>query len=133
MVQNIDIKNTETALEHLGITYRSFSCRKGTIYFCTIPSTGVIFDLECRQNGAFRLWKFVGSTTSVDTGKRYEYRMPEKPHTAIGAEITNEGDISVYVEHVIAENEPQPVQCMERILAGYTEMISRMTFENSVR
>lgn len=119
----------EAALNRLGITHRDLPCRNGEFYFCTIPSTGTTFDLQCGEDDTIRLWRFVDTTSLSKAGMRCEYRKPSHPHTVIGLEVTDEGDVSLYAEQRIDGNAPQRESRIVRMIEGYTSMVSNMDFE----
>ncbi len=119
----------EAALNHLSIHYRELPYRDGAFYFCKI-SDGLTFDLQLRDNGTIKMWRFVGTAPISNAGVRYEYRKPEYPHIAIGVEVTDEGDVSFYAEQDISVDNSRREERIFKMIKGYTELITRFSFEN---
>lgn len=116
-------------LNRLGISYRGFSCGKGAFFYCKIPTDGYTFDLQYDEDGTIRLWRFVGTAPISKAGKRYECRKPNYPHTAVGIEVTDEGDLSFYAEQKIDPHDSSREECIIRMIEGYVSMIANMNFE----
>lgn len=119
----------DAVLNRLGIPHRDLPCRKGEFYFCTIPTTGTTFDLQCGEDGSIRLWRFVDATSLSKAGMRCEYRKPSHPHTAIGLEVTDEGDVCFYAEHRIDGSDSQRESQIIRMVGSYASMVSNIDFE----
>lgn len=110
------------AFDCLGIHYRGYPCKGGTLYFCTIPASGLTFDLKYREDGTIKLWRFVGTAPVSKPAVKYEYRRPGAPCSAVGIEITDDGDISLYAEQTIDENDADRNARIKRIISGYVKI-----------
>ena len=130
MRQTADLNYAGAALSRLGILYRDLPCRNGELYFCTIPSNGITFDLQYSKDGTIRLWRFVSTTTISKAGVRCEYRKQNYPHAVIGIEVTDEGDISLFAEQKIDGDDPRSEARFLKMLHGYTELIDHSSIRN---
>lgn len=132
MKQVADVNFAGATLNSLGIRYRKLPCKTGEFLFCTIPSNGITFDLQYGDDDTICLWRFVGTASLSEAGMRCEYRKPSYPHTVIGLEVTNEGDVSLYAEQIIERNDPHRDARIVRMIDGYISMISNMDFNRMV-
>lgn len=113
----------QRVLDYLNIKYRKIDFKNGELYFCTLPSQ-LTFDLFEGIDGTIKLWSFVGSVPVSKAGMRCEYRSPDHPDTAIGFEVTDEGDLCLYAEQMVDADSPLRERRIFRMIAGYSEMIT---------
>lgn len=130
MTNTVNITIVEAAFDRLHIRYRKIEFTDGSLFFCT-PLNGLTFDLFTGTDGSIRLWRFVGSAPVEKAGARFEYRKPEYPHTAIGLEVTEEGDLCFYAEQIINAANPQKKHRILKMISGYSEIISTVNFKNA--
>lgn len=119
----------ETALRHLGIRYRRICLKDGILYFCSLPNE-LTFDLFMGSDGVIKLWRFVSSVPVSKAGMRCEYRRPDHSDTAIGFEITGEGDLCLYAEQKVDTGNLLRKRRIFRMIAGYSEIITTGKFKN---
>lgn len=119
----VAICHVEAALSRLNIHHREFPYSKGKFYLCTIPSYGITFDIIYDENGSFKMWRFVGTSSTDMIGTRQEYR---KSNAALGLEVTDEGDVSLYAKCLIDYKDPNAEKRILKIVKGYTEMITQL-------
>lgn len=113
------LKSTlELTLFDFGVRYRNLG---DDLYFCTLPN-GLTFDLWCNDHGTIRLWRFIDVDPLKKAGTRYIY---SKANAALGVEITDEGDIKLFTELQYAPHAPDFVQRINKMLAGYIDMITQ--------
>lgn len=124
MKQTVCMNSARAALGSLGIRYRELQSRSGYYYFCTNTAGGRTFALEQKEDGTFRLWRFVGAAARSKAGMLWEYRSPDNPHAVIGMEVTEEGDVSLYVRQIIARDDPHSETRILQMIEGFTELIS---------
>ena len=113
----------EAALYHLGIRYRRICLKDGILFFCSLPNE-LTFDLFMGLDGVIKLWRFVSSVSVSEAGMRCEYRRPDYLDTAIGFEVTDEGDLCLYAEQRVDADNPLRERRIFRMIAGYSEMIT---------
>lgn len=130
MTDTVNTTIVEGAFNRLHIRYRKIDFTDGTLSFCT-PPNGLTFDLFTGTDGSIRLWRFVGSVPVEKAGACFEYRKPEYPHTAIGFEVTEEGDLCFYAEQIINATDPQKEHRILKMISGYFEIISTVNFKNA--
>ena len=118
----------EVVLDDLEMKHRKLPCRNGALYYCKIPSSSCSFDLQCNENGVIRMWRFVGRTTAAKAGTRYEYRNRADLYTAVGVEVTEEGDISFYAEQRIDVNDSNESAHIRVMIIIYMKMIFEIDF-----
>lgn len=113
----------ESALRRLDIPYRRACLKEGIMYFCSLPSE-LTFDIFMGSDGSMKLWRFVGSAPVSEAGMRCEYRRPDHPDTAIGFEVTDEGDLCLYAKQIVDTGNPLRERRIFRMIAGYSKMIT---------
>lgn len=113
----------EAALRRLDIPYRRACLKDGTLYFCSLSGERT-FDIFMGSDGRMKLWRFVSSVPVSEAGMRCEYRRPDHPDTAIGFEVTDEGDLCLYAEQRVDADSPLRERRIFRMIAGYSEMIT---------
>ncbi len=111
-------------LDHFHITYRINNYSDGTFFFCCLPPPNKLtFDLFEKKTGAVRLWRFIGTSSTI--GKRWEHQ--KQPFSGVtGLEVTAEGDICLYTELNIDENDPQKVKKISGVVDDFSKMIKRL-------
>lgn len=130
MTNTVNTTIVEEAFDHLHIKYRKIVFMGCTLFFCTSPN-GLTFDLFTDTEGNVRLWRFVGSAPVEKAGTRSEYRKPEYPHTAIGLEVTKDGDLCFYAEQIINAATPQKEHRILKMISRYSEIISTANFKKA--
>ena len=132
------MKNTVTSmsgvvLDRLRIKYRKLPCRDGAFYYCTIPSNGYTFDLQCEdKDNTVRIWRFIGTAPLSKAGRRCEYRNPHYPWAVIGMEVTDEGDVSFYAEQKIEMTDRKSAARIDKMISGYIDMIANSSITLSL-
>lgn len=128
------MKNTvlsiEEVLQHLQIDYRVFPCREGWLFFCKLPEDNLTFDLQCSKDGTVHLWRFVSDTSNSKAGTRCEYRKPMEYHSAIGIEVTSDGETAFFVEKLVEDNDPDKEIHIKKIIKGYIALLSDSSIRN---
>lgn len=114
----------EAALKQLGIDYREYPFREGRLFFCKLPGNDLTFDLQYSEDGTIHLWRFVNGKFASWAGKRCEYRKPKDYHSAIGIDVSEDGETSLFVEQMIDENEPEQEAHIKRIISSYVNLLS---------
>lgn len=132
MKQVADLNYAGATLNSLGIRYRKLPSRTGEFFFCTIPSNGITFDLQYGDDDTICLWRFVGTASLSKAGMRCEYRKPSYPHTVLGLEVTNEGDVSLYAEQIVERGDSHREEKLVRMIEGYVSMISNVDFDRMI-
>ena len=127
MKQMVRLKSVEVVLEHLGIKYREYPCRNGELYFCTVPN-GLTFDLKYDEDGTIQLWRFVGTAPTPKAKMRCEYCKPGNPHSVIGIEITDEGDVSFYAMQTLDKNGSDINARIDKMISGYVKLAINSPF-----
>lgn len=120
------------ALDRLGINYRAFPSRDGIFLFCKILSNGLTFDLKYDGNGVLRLWRFVDTIPDLKAGKRCEFQEPNHPHTTIGIEITDEGDVCFYAQQQISNSIPKRSERIHDMVNLYAHLIAYIDTNKSI-
>lgn len=110
------------ALDHLCIPYREHSFKDGILYFCQLPDYGIV-DLFVGVRGNLRLWCFVGSESPAYAGTRMEFQERGQPFLAAGMEITEEGDLRLYLEQQ-CNDDTQMEESIRRMLAAFSRMLA---------
>lgn len=123
------MKNTahgvaEAELYRLGIRYRKLDCTGGMFYYCRLPD-GITFDLFAGDDGSVKLWRFVSAALPSESFIKYEYQDPAIPGFSIGLEVTEEGDVSFYVQRQIDPESPERAELMYKTIAGYAAMLAQ--------
>lgn len=118
-----DLINIVGTLNRLHITYRELPCRNGWFYCCKKPD-GILFDIKIDDHGIIRLWRFIGTAPLSKSGNRCEYRNPQQPCSAVGMEVTDEGDVSFYAEKKIDVSDVKSAARIDRMISRYINMIS---------
>lgn len=116
-------------LKRLGINYRELSCSNREFFYCKIPANGLIFDLKYGEEYIIRLWRLVRTALISKARMRCEYRQSSYPHTLIGIEVADKGDVSLYVEQKTDRNDFRREARIVRMHEGYFKMIFCMDFE----
>ena len=120
-------------LDRLRIKYRKLPWREGAFYYCTIPSNGYTFDLQCEdKDNTVRIWKFIGTAPLSKAGRRCEYRNPHYPWAVIGMEVTDEGDVSFYAEQKIEMTDRKSAARIDKMISGYIDMIANSSITLSL-
>ena len=117
------LNTVDTILNQLGINYRKHPCRNSALYFCKMPVNGLTFDLEYNENGTVQMWRFVGTAPVSKAGMKYEYHTPEYPDSAIGLEVTEEGDVRFYLRQKVNKNDPDRVIFITSMIMDYIRRI----------
>lgn len=111
-------------LDHFHITYRINNYSDGTFFFCCLPPPNKLtFDLF-EKTDSVRLWRFIGTAPSSRIGTKWEHQ--KQPLEVTGLEVTAEGDICLYTELSIDENDPQKVKKISGAVDGFSKMIKRL-------
>lgn len=110
------------ALNRLCIPYREHSFKDGTLYFCWLPDHGIV-DLFVGWRGNFRLWCFVGSESPAYAGIRIEFQGQRQPSLTAGMEITEEGDLRLYMEQQ-CDDDTQMEASIRRMLVAFSRMLA---------
>ena len=132
MTQTKNTSNTivaEEILNHLHLKYRRIVFSDGSLYFCTLES-GLTFDLFLGVDASVRLWRFVNSVPISEAGVHVEYREPKYPHTSIGFEVTEDGDLCFYAEQFTNHDDPRCKKRIQRMIQGYCALICSADFRN---
>lgn len=122
-----DLVNAKGTLSRLHIAYRELPCRNGWFYYCKKPD-GVSFDIKIDDHGIIRLWKFIGTAPLSKSGNRCEYRNSQQPCSAVGIEVTDEGDVSFYAEQKVDVIDAKSAARIDRMISCYINMISDVPF-----
>lgn len=110
------------AFDHLYIPYREHPFKDGTLYFCRMPNHGIV-DLFVGVRGNLRLWCFVGNESPAYAGTRMEFQGQGQPSLTTGMEITEEGDLRLYMEQQ-CDDDTQMEESIRRMLAIFSRMLA---------
>ena len=80
--------------------------------------------LDIDDHGIIRLWKFIGTAPLSKSGNRCEYRNSQQPCSAVGIEVTDEGDVSFYAEQKVDVTDAKSAARIDRMISRYINMIS---------
>mgnify|MGYP004536468985 CR=1 FL=1 len=120
-----DLINAKGTLNRLHIAYRELPCRNGWFYCCKKPD-GISFDIKIDDQGIIRLWRFIGTAPLSKSGCRCEYRNPQQLYSAVGMEVTDEGDITFYAEQKIDATDDKCASRIDRMISCFINMISEV-------
>lgn len=129
MAQTDSMNPAAKALDRLAINFREYPCKTGALYFCTDPATGLTFDMKYEEDGTIHLWRFIGESTVLVSGTRCEYRSPKKPNSAIGIEVTNDGEINFYARQMLDAKNPEGIMQIGRFIRRYVNLIGNSSFQ----
>ena len=126
-----DMKETiaGAVFNRLGIIYKNLPCGKGEFYFCTIPSTGITFDLSYEEGKYVKLWRIICTNLKSKARQRYEYNRLDYQNSVIGIEVSDDGEVCFYAEQRIIEGDNQLENKIARMIEGFVSIVSDKDFE----
>lgn len=107
------------------IAFRKIECSDGILYLCE-TSYGQTFNLRMRNNQELKIWSFIGSTSIVRAGAKYERKNENDSYPFCGIEITDEGDLSFYINDILAIDGSTAIDRIQNLITTYVNMISHL-------
>lgn len=108
------------------IAFRRIECSDNVILYLCETSYGQTFNLQIRNHQELKIWSFIGITSIVRAGAKYERKNENDSYPICGIEITDDGDLSFYIKDILAIDESTAIDRIQNLITTYVNMISHI-------
>lgn len=114
----------EVALNRLGINNRRFNMKDHVLFICSL-NKALSFNMIVNCDGRVKIWRFINTDLPKEyIGEHLKYSNPEYPGIIVGFEVTEDCDLSCYVEQYIDISSKNADLKIENMLYGFLNFIN---------